>query len=86
MRKTPTLADTIREKLDGGRLPREDHIKLWARYGRNRPCVACEQTILPAQVEHELEFADGRIVSMHIGCAGLYEAERRRRGWSAQQP
>ena len=85
MRKTPTLADTIREKLDGGRLPREDHIKLWARYGRNRPCVACEQTILPAQVEHELEFADGRIVFMHIGCADLYEAERRRGDGSGQR-
>src|SRR6266536_173611 len=27
------------------------------------PRLACEQTILPAQVEHELEFADGWIVS-----------------------
>jgi len=82
MKRPYTLAETIREKLDAGRLPREDHIKLWARYGRNRPCAACESIILPAQVEHELEFADGRIVSMHNACAGLYEAERRRRGWS----
>jgi hypothetical protein len=85
MKKPPTLAAIVREKLAAGRLPREDHIKLWAGYGRNRPCAACEQIILPAQVEHELEFEDGRIVSMHIACAGLYEAERRRRGWSGQR-
>ena len=84
MKKPPSLADTIREKLDAGRLPRGDHIKRWVGYGRNRPCAACERVILVAQVEHELAFADGRVVSMHIGCAGLYEAERRRRGWSSQ--
>ena len=84
MKTQLSLADTIRAKLDAGRLPREEHIKLWAGYGQNRPCVACEQVILRSQVQHELEFSDGRIVSMHIGCAGLYEAERRRRGWSRQ--
>jgi hypothetical protein len=77
-----TLADTIRSKLDAGLLPRDDHIKLWAGYGSGRSCVACEQTILPAQVEHELEFEDERLLQMHVGCAGLYAAERRRRGWS----
>jgi hypothetical protein len=82
MKTLPSLADTIRKKLDAGRLPREDRMKLCAGYGRNRPGVACEQTILPAQVEHELEFADGWIVSMHLGGAGLYEAERRWRGRS----
>jgi hypothetical protein len=38
----------------------------------------------PHSVQHELEFADRRVVSMHIGCAGLYEPERRQRGWSSQ--
>jgi len=84
MKKPPTLADTIVAKLDAGRLPREDHAKRWVGDGQNRPCVACEHVILHDQVQHELEFANGRIVYMHIGCAGLYEAERRRRGWSSQ--
>jgi hypothetical protein len=82
MKEPSTLADTIREKFAAGHLPREDHIKLWADCGGGRLCVACEQTILPTQTEHELEFADGRRIQMHLGCAGLYEAERRRRGWS----
>ena len=84
MKTLPSLADTIREKLDAGRLPREDHLRRWVGYGRNRPCVACEHVILHSQVQHELEFANGRIVSMHIVCAGLYEAKGRRRGWSSQ--
>jgi hypothetical protein len=40
MKTLPSLADTIRKKLDAGRLPREDRIKPCAGYGRNRPCVA----------------------------------------------
>jgi hypothetical protein len=82
MKKPSALAGTIREKIDAGRLPREDHIKLWIGYGQNRPCVACERVILVSQVEHEFQFADGRMIPMHIGCAGLYEAERRHRSWS----
>jgi hypothetical protein len=82
MKKPPTLADTIREKLDASRLPREDHIKRWVHYGQNRPCVACERIILCSLPQHDLEFVDGRVLSMHIGGAGLYDAERRRRGWS----
>src|SRR5438128_1614064 len=78
MKKPPRLADTICTKLDAGRLPREDHIKLWIGYGQNRPCAVCERVILCSQVQHELQFADGRIVSMHLGCADLYQAERRR--------
>ena len=84
MKTLPSLADTIREKLDAGRLPREDQVKRWVGYGQNRPCVACEQVIISSEVQHELEFAAGRIVSMHIRYAGLYEAERRQRGWSSQ--
>jgi hypothetical protein len=74
----PTIADMIRSKLDAGTLPRENHIKLWTGYGSGRPCVACEQIILRAQVEHELELADGRMIQMHVGCASLYKAERSR--------
>jgi hypothetical protein len=33
-------------------------------------------------VEYEFEAADRRTVRFHLGYAGLWEAERRRRGWS----
>jgi hypothetical protein len=74
----PTIADMIRSKLDAGVLPREATSSCGPSFGSCRPCG---RTILP-QAEHELEFADGRLLHMHVGCAGLYEAERRRRGWS----
>jgi hypothetical protein len=86
MEEPPTLADAFREKLDGGRLPREDRVERWIGYGQHRPCVACEHVIPCSQVQHELAFADSRVVSMHIGCAGLYETARRRRRWSGQRP
>jgi hypothetical protein len=86
MKKQSALADIIREQIDAGLLPREDHIKLWIGYGQNRPCVACERVILVSQVEHEFQFADGRMIPMHIGCVGLYEAERRHRGWRSTRP
>lgn len=86
MGKPPTLAEITRTKLDADRLPREDHIHLCVGYGQNDPCAACERVILCSQVQHELAFADSRVVSMHIGCAGLYETARRRRRWSGQRP
>ena len=49
---------------------------MWAGFGSGRPCAAYDESILPAQVEHELQFADGHIVLMHLGCFNVYEAER----------
>ena len=75
-----TLADLVRDKLDAGTLPREDPVKVWASYGREHPCAACELSILTSQVEYEPQY-DGRPpIRLHIGCHGLWEAERRRRG------
>jgi hypothetical protein len=81
MGKPPTLAEITRTKLDADRLPREDHIQLCVGYGQNDPCAACERVTLCSQVQHELQFGDGRLISMHLGCAGPYEAEWRPRGW-----
>jgi hypothetical protein len=37
--------------------------------------------IVPAQVEYEFIVGDGRTIRFHLGCAGLWEAERRRRAY-----
>jgi hypothetical protein len=79
-KKPQTIADTIREKIGAGHLPREDYIKLWIGYGQGCICAACERPILRSQVEHEMQFADGRVISMHFGCVELYEAQRRQCG------
>jgi hypothetical protein len=70
----------IREKMDAGVLPRDAPPKMYAGYGKGEPCAGCETPILPAQVEYEFEAGDGRTIRFHLGCAGLWEAERRRRG------
>ena len=74
------IADRVRERIRDGILPRAQHDKRWVGHGRGDPCDACDQSILPAQIEHELDFADGRRFRFHIGCAGLYEAALLREG------
>ncbi|HEX9818504.1 MAG TPA: hypothetical protein VGD07_02700 [Methylomirabilota bacterium] len=75
----PTLGQIIREKVADGRLPVREPVKTWAGYGRGQPCSACELPILAAQAEYEFEDGDATY-RFHIGCYGLWEAERRRRG------
>jgi len=76
-----SLADLVRDKLDAGTLPHDSPVKLWASRGRNQLCAVGEQPILRAQVEYEPQY-DGRApIRLHLGCHGLWEAERRRRGY-----
>jgi hypothetical protein len=76
----------IREKMDLGILPREAPPKMYAGYGKGEPCAGCETPILPAQVEYQWDSADGRTLRFHLGCAGHWEAERRRRGLKRADP
>ena len=76
-----SLADLVRDKLDAGTLPHESPVKMWAGNGRGAPCTACDEPILRAQVEYEPQY-DGRApIRLHVGCHGLWQAERRRRGY-----
>ena len=74
-------AEKINAKLDAGTLPREVNSRMFAGYGTGLPCDACETPIANAQVEWEFNGPDGQTYRFHLGCAGLWEAERRRRGW-----
>ena len=74
------LARIIRSKMADGTLPLDTPNNLWAGIGSGKPCSACEEVILPANVEYEPLYDDGRRrVRFHVGCHGLWEAERRRR-------
>jgi hypothetical protein len=78
----PSLRDVIRRKLDDGSLPTErpEH-KIYAGYGSGATCDACGDPIQPAQVEYELNDPDEhRTFRLHLGCAGLWEAMRLKRG------
>jgi len=74
------VRDKIRAKLDAGTLPRDRPPMMFAGYGTRNACDACDETILPAQVEYEISYRDGRAFQLHLGCAGLWDAELRRRG------
>jgi len=55
---------------------------MFAGFGTGKLCDGCDTRILPAQVEYEFEATDGRVIRFHLGCAGLWEAYRRRMGWA----
>jgi hypothetical protein len=77
-----TLADKVRSKFLTGVLPREEPVKICVRYGRGELCMACDARILSAQILYEAEMADRMKLPMHLGCHGLWVAERIRHGWS----
>ena len=81
----PRLVEIIRDKFDAGLLTQGERAKAWAGPGRGQPCSACDAPILPAQTEYEFD-GTGPVYRFHVGCNGLWEAERRRRGLSKPAP
>jgi hypothetical protein len=56
-----------------------DHpVKTWGGYGRGQRCAACDEPILPTEIEYELDFPDDRTFRFHATCRALWEVERRR--------
>jgi hypothetical protein len=76
----PSLAERIRAKLEMGLLPVQDSEKTYGRFGTGLPCHGCDDPIGRSQVEFEKVFSGGSAFRFHIGCAGLYEGERRYQG------
>jgi CheY-like chemotaxis protein len=71
------LARQIAERLDAGRLPREQPPAMRVGYGGWRRCDGCDELILAAQVEYELQYADDRSCRLHAGCYGIWDEARR---------
>lgn len=77
-------AKMIRDKLDAGLLPKEVEARMFAGYGDGKLCDGCELAIARSQVEWEFTTPQGQSVRFHLGCAALWEADRRRRGWDTR--
>ena len=58
-------AERIAEKLKRGLLLRAKLIKTWEGFGNGRPCDGCDEAILSADIEHELDFEDDRTLRFH---------------------
>jgi hypothetical protein len=76
-----SIADRIRAKLDAGDLPRLGPKKMWGGFGKNNACDGCGNPILTTDIEYEFNLGDKRTCRFHISCAGIWQAELRRRGW-----
>ena len=76
-----SLAEIVREKIDSGILPRDQPVKLLAHEGHGEPCTACEQPIFASQIEREPQYEGRGPIRLHVGCHGVWEEERRRRGY-----
>jgi hypothetical protein len=72
------IADLVRERLVADLLPWDEPVKVWAGYGRGQRCAACDETILPAQIEYELDLPADRTVRFHSGCWAIWDIERQR--------
>jgi len=71
--------DRILDKLDAGNLPRNGPTEMYAGYGRGYRCAACDRTITPYDVEHEMDFGGGVTCRMHLACAHIWQVECERR-------
>jgi hypothetical protein len=80
----PKATDVIRRKLDAGTLPSRIQGSVYVGYGNGRRCDGCDTRITSAQIEHEFDAADGRVVRFHIGCASLWLAALLRLGINPQ--
>jgi hypothetical protein len=78
------LVDEIRLKIESGELPGTRPPKLWGGFGHFEDCSACAGPIFPAQIRYEFGI-DEDVVRLHIGCFGLWDAERRRRGCDPEE-
>ena len=68
----------IRDKLDTGALSREAPETIFSGFGSGQLCDGCDTPILAAQIEYQFEAPGNRMIKFHLGCAGLWEAYRRR--------
>jgi hypothetical protein len=76
-----SIAQRIRDRLDAGALVRIGPKKMWGGYGKRNTCDGCGEPIRTTQVEYEYVVDTDVTYRFHIGCAGLWQAELKRRGW-----
>jgi len=75
---SPEQRQRILDAVSSGRLPVDAPAKMYAGYGPGRACAGCDDAIGPKDVEYEAHYDDGRRYYLHLGCAALWEAQRRR--------
>ena len=77
-----SISQRIRDRLDAGALPRIGPKKMSSGFGKRHTCDGCGKPILTTQVEYKVVVDDDAIYRFHIGCAELWQAELKRRGFA----
>jgi hypothetical protein len=67
-----TASERITDKLWRGTLSADEPLKLWGGMGSGTACDGCDEAISATDPEHEMQFADGRTLCLHVACAGLW--------------
>jgi hypothetical protein len=76
---SPEQRQRVLEAITSGRLRLDPPKKMYAGYGDGHECSGCGEVIDRKQVEWEATYENGQAYRLHLGCAGLWDVERRRR-------
>jgi hypothetical protein len=76
---SPQQRERVLASIASGRLRLDPPQKMFAGFGEGRDCCGCGEVIDKTQVEYEAAYENGQSHHLHLGCAGLWDAERRRR-------
>jgi hypothetical protein len=79
---TPEQRQRVLDAIAAGRLRLDSPSKMYAGKGTGRNCDGCGEAITPIQVEYEPSYEDGQSHYLHLGCAGILDAERHRHAQS----
>src|SRR5689334_8859497 len=75
---SPEQRQRVIEAIKSRRLRLDPPTSMYAGYGTGRTCDGCGEVIDQTQVEYECVYQDGFSSFLHLGCAGLLDAEQRR--------
>jgi hypothetical protein len=72
----PEVHALIRAKLHAGLLPRRPPARIWSGRGTGARCAGCDQPIVAADVEIEIEVPPGSPLFFHRRCEAAWSAQR----------
>ena len=76
---TPEQHERILNAIAAGQLRLDSPRAMYAGKGTGNSCDGCGEVIDGTHVEYEPTYEDGHSHHLHLGCAGVLDAERRRR-------
>jgi hypothetical protein len=70
-----SIRHRVRQMLETGALPCDEHGKVWAGRGVGTHCAACGEPVAVTDVEFEVELPSGPALRLHRVCHGIWREE-----------